>query len=125
MNVKSVSDLSGLVHETNQAIQWLHQGGPGKEKMVPADVLAASASIVRAAIDTVATSFVLFQLMGEVSREANLNVRMKAMETFEEQLKSKGIPIGKDMREKMDDLKSCKYVPPKPDGRAKESAKEV
>ena len=55
-NVKSVSELSGLVHETNQAIQWLHQEGLGKEKMVPAHVLAASASIVRAAIDTAATS---------------------------------------------------------------------
>ena len=119
--------LSGITWSVNEAVQWLHKHAPGKQKLVEVAVLKKSEDMVlsrtcsevwwqkksedmvRDAADTVATSFMVYQLVSVISYEPNVNVRSQKVDTLKKQLGEKNVPIGKDTLAFMEDLRSNKF----------------
>lgn len=108
-NVKTLGGLSGIAWSVNEAVQWLHKHAPEKQKLVEVAVLKKSEDMVRDAADTVATSFMVYQLVSVISYEPNVNVRSQKVDTLKKQLGEKNVPIGKDTLAFMEDLRSNKF----------------
>ena len=101
--------MSSIAHSVNEAAQWLHKHAPDKQKLVKVEVLKKSEEIVRDAADTVATSFMLYQLIAVIAYEPNVNIRCHSVSQLKGQLTHKSVAIGKDTLEFMDKVTSNKF----------------
>lgn len=108
-NIRKLSDMSVWASGVKENLQWLHRQSP--EHFVQAQVLKDCEQAIRAAVDTVATSFFLYNLEHKLPYEPNVNVRAKLLDGLEGAMAAKHVVIGSDSADRVKILRDPKFVP--------------
>jgi len=105
-NIAKLSAMASLMHTTLEFVKRVN--GEGKElgMMVDAALHKECDIMCRHAIDTVVTSFALYELLFKITRVVNLKMRQAACNKLKVEVESKGVVMGEDMMSHMDRLRS-------------------
>jgi hypothetical protein len=121
-HVNALSQMTVIANNAKNLLRDIHKDSAKLGHMVDPVVVKAMELAISNGVETVTISFAVWNLKCEIPKERNVNLRIEKVAALEKQLREKGVTVGKDMVERMIELKSKDFKASAPTGAVDVSA---